>query len=72
MPEAATPGLGRVVPPEEEGRRGVNDFVMAWTLYLSDLKASQGQDAPVKCASEDKVVVCVDILQTRVEVSLVH
>lgn len=26
----------------------------------------------MKCAGEDEVVVCVDILQTRVEVSLVH
>jgi hypothetical protein len=73
MPEAGTPGLGRVVPSEEEGRRGVNDFVMACTLYLSDLNPIfLDQDAPVKCAGEDEVVVCVDILQTRVKVSLVH
>ena len=32
IPVAAAPGFGRVVPPEEEGTRGVSDFVMACTL----------------------------------------
>lgn len=34
MPDAGTPGFGREVPPEGEGRRGVRDLVMACTLFL--------------------------------------
>jgi hypothetical protein len=36
MPDATTPGIGKEVPPEVVGRRGVRDFVIACTLFKSD------------------------------------
>lgn len=74
MPVAGVPAFGRVVPPEEDGTRGVRDFVMACTLFWSGFcKLNRKRNGiPMKRSSKDKIVICVDILQAWIELSLVH